>query len=355
MDKRKKTSILRFVYIGLTIIVIVLIGIFTVDVIEMEAAFNALNLRWMFACFGCLLLYWLTDAVLLNDITSYMYKRESFWHSLKVGILGLYYGALTPFATGGQPMQVVYMRRSRMPVGTATCIVGVKFVVYELSLCALFIAAMVLYGPELYNQPNAMFWFAMLGFTVNASAVFFIIMTLVNKKLVSRIGNALIRFLSKIRIIRRSEKALHSFEHTIDDYHSAAEYIAHHKLRAIGSFFISVVNLLFFFAIPYFIYMAFGAPGGKAVQDIIALQSFLYIAISFVPTPGSAGAAEFGFNAVFYEMFGGGAVFAPMLIWRFLTYYLMLIVGSFVVVFDEVIAMRRAGRKTKAETEDEST
>ncbi|MBT3318213.1 MAG: flippase-like domain-containing protein [Clostridia bacterium] len=353
MKSKKKTSILRFVYIGATILVIVLIGIFTVDVEEMEAAFTVLNLRWMFACVGCLFLYWLTDAVLLNDITSYMYKRESFWHSLKVGIVGLYYGALTPFATGGQPMQVVYMRRNRMPVGTATCIVGVKFVVYELSLCALFITAMVLYGPELYAQPGAMFWFAILGFVVNASAVFFIIMTLVNKTLVSRIGNALIRFFSKIKIIRKPEKAQHNFEHTINDYHSAAEYIAHHKLRAIGSFFISVVNLLFFFAVPYFIYMAFGAPGGKAVQDIIALQAFLYIAISFVPTPGSAVAAEGGFHAIFSAIFGAGAVFAPMLIWRFLTYYLMLIVGSIVVVFDEVFAIRRAGKDVEEETESE--
>jgi len=42
-----------------------------------------------------------------------------------------------------------------------------------------------------------------------------------------------------------------------------------------------------------------------------------------------------------------------MLIWRFLTYYLMLIVGSFVVVFDEVFALRRAGKKAAVETEDE--
>jgi uncharacterized protein (TIRG00374 family) len=344
MEKKKRTSILRFVYIGATILVIALIGFFTVDVAEMEAAFSKLNLRWMFACAGCLVLYWLTDAILLNDIVSYMYKRESFWHSLKVGIIGLYYGALTPFATGGQPMQVVYMRRSKMPVGTATCIVGVKFVVYELSLCALFIAAIVLYGPQLYREYGGMFWFALLGFAVNASAVFFIIMTLINKNLVTRMGNSLIRFFSKVKIIRKPEKAQHSFEHTINDYHLAAEYIAHHKLRAIGSFFISVVNLLFFFAIPYFIYIAFGMPGNNAIQNIIALQAFLYIAISFVPTPGSAFAAEGGFHAVFSAIFGAGAVFAPMLIWRFLTYYLMLIVGSIVVVFDEVLAMRRAAK-----------
>ncbi len=351
MKKKKKTAIIRFAYIGLTVLAIALIGLLTVNVDEMKSAFEMLNLKWLFACFGCLFLYWLTDAILLNDITSYMYKRESYFHSLKVGIIGLYYGALTPFATGGQPMQVVYMRRRRMPVGTATCIVGVKFVVYELSLCTLFIAAMIVYGSTFYSEYNRnyMFWFSLLGFMVNASAVFFIILTLVNKNLVVRIGNAVINFFVKLKIIRKQQKALNTFEKTIEDYHAAAEYIAKYKLRAVGSFFISVINLIFFFAIPYFIYSAFGSPGDKHIEDIIALQAFLYIAISFVPTPGTAGAAETGFHAIFAALFGAGAVFAPMLIWRFLTYYLILIVGSIVVVLDEVFTMRHGSKRAPTE------
>lgn len=345
MKKKKRTTLLRFVYIGATIIAIVLIGLYTVDVQEMMDIFKNISIPWAFACVGCLLMFWLTDGILMHDITSYMYKTQPFMHSFKVGIIGLYYGALTPFATGGQPMQVVYMRRRDVPVGTATCVVGVKFVVYELSLCALFIAAMAIYGPVFYHDYHAMFWFSVLGFAVNAAAVFFIIMTLVNKRLVLRVGGALIRFCSKIKIIRKKEKVLESYEKTIEDYHEAAEYIAHHKLRAIGSFFISVINLVFFFAIPYFIYITFGSPGGKAFLDIIALQAFLYIAISFVPTPGTAGAAETGFNAIFAAIFGSGAVFAPMLFWRLLTYYLILIVGSLVVVFDELLQMRRLKRR----------
>ncbi len=77
-------------------------------------------------------------------------------------------------------------------------------------------------------------------------------------------------------------------------------------------------------------------------MDILALQAFLYIAISFVPTPGTVGAAEGGFHVIFAARFGAGAVFAPMLIWRFLTYYLMLIVGSVLVILDELNTFRRS-------------
>lgn len=340
MDKKKRTSFFRFIYIGLTILIIVLIGLFTVDVREMAKAFSQLNVKWLLACIACLMLYWLTDGILLHDITSYMYKREPLLHSLKVGILGLYYGALTPFATGGQPMQVVYMRRREMPVGTATCIVSVKFVVYELSLCAFYVVAMLLRGADFYYNYNAVFWFTTLGFAINLAAVIFILLTIINKKLVLKIGGGLISLLSKIKIVRKKEKVLDNLDKSIEDYHSAAAYISHHKLRTIGSFFISVINLAFFFAVPYFIYRAFGFAESTLIE-IITMQAFLYLAISFVPTPGGAGAAEGGFHFFFSTIFKSIPVFAPMLIWRFLTYYLMLIVGSILVVFDEVCAMRR--------------
>ena len=346
MDKKKRTSVVRTIYIGVTILAIILIGVFTVDIQEMADAFAQLNLFWLLACVGCLLFYWLTDAVLLGDITSYMYKRESFGHSLKVGIIGLYYGALTPFATGGQPMQVVYMRRRDMPVGTATCIVSIKFVVYELSLCALYTVAIIMRGAYFYHNHNEAFWFTTIGFIINLLAVVFIILTLIKRQWVQKAGNSLVRFFGRIRLIRKPDKTCENLAKTIEDYHEAAEYLAHNRLRAIGSFFISLINLGFFFAISYFIYRAFGFSEHSLVE-IMTMQAFLYLAISFFPTPGGAGAAEGGFHFFFGTIFDQIPVFVPMLIWRFLSYYLILIVGSILVVLDEVCIMRRISREAE--------
>jgi len=344
MKKKKRTSFLRLIYIGATILAIVLIGIFDPSIKEMVVAFEHLSLRWLYVCIACLLLYWLTDGLLLHDITSYMYKREPLRNSIKVGMIGLYYGALTPFATGGQPMQVIYMRRSNIPVGTSTCIVCIKFVVYELSLCTFYVVAMLVRGSYFYFNHNQVFWLTTLGFIVNLLAVFFIILTIRNKKLVLRIGCFLIRFLNKVKIIKQKEHAVSSFEKTIDDYHTAAAYISKYKLRAIGSYIISAINLAFFFAIPYFIYLAFGHTLYSLI-DLITMQAFLYLAVSFFPTPGGAGAAEGGFYLFFSAFFINIPVYIAMLIWRFLTYYLMLIVGSLLVVLDEIFSIRRTRKE----------
>jgi uncharacterized protein (TIRG00374 family) len=163
-----------------------------------------------------------------------------------------------------------------------------------------------------------------------------------------KIGNGSINLLNKIKIVKNKEKALESFEKTIDDYHTAAAYLSKYKLRALGSYFISTINLAFFFVIPYFIYRAFeGMMLG--LFDILTLQAFLYIAVSFFPTPGSAGAAEGGFYLFFSTIFINVPVYIAMLVWRFLTYYLLLIVGSILVVFEEVFSLRRHRKKAGLE------
>jgi len=340
MKNKKRTLFFRLTYISLTILVIVLMGVLDPSIKDLPVALKRFNIWWLYACVGSLLMYWLTDALVLHDITAYMYKKEPLLHSLKVGIIGLYYGALTPFATGGQPMQVVYMHKNKIPVGISTCIVSIKFIIYELSLCSFYVIAMILRGGYFYNNKNQMFWLTTFGFILNLFIMFIIIFTIVNKKLVLNMGGGIINLLKKVKIVKNKEKALESFEKTIDDYHTATAYLSRYKLRALGSYFISTLNLAFFFTIPYFIYRAFGG-AMFGLFDIITLQAFLYLAVSFFPTPGSAGAAEGGFYLFFSTIFINVPVYLAMLVWRFLTYYLLLMVGSILIVFEEILSLQR--------------
>lgn len=348
MKSKKPKHLFSIIYMGVTIVAIALVILLGgTNLEDIAQALKDFNIWWLIACIGSLLLYWLMDGLLLHDITQYMYKAQPLTQSIKIGLIGLYYCALTPSSTGGQPMQVIYMRRNNIPVGTATCIVCIKFVVYELSLCALYIAGMAVRGAYYYVHSNEAFWLAVLGFVINLVAVSFIILTIVNKKLVLSIGKWLLRLLGRMKIIKRVEAKLESFETTIEDYHTAASYISKYKLRALGSFFISVLNLCLLFVIPYLIYLSFGYTQYN-IFDIFVIESFLFLAVSFFPLPGAAGASEGGF-LLFFGQFFGAATAVAMLIWRFLTYYVILIVGSLIVVFDEVFALRRKRRNAKEE------
>ena len=49
---------------------------------------------------------------------------------------------------------------------------------------------------------------------------------------------------------------------------------------------------------------------------------------SFVPMPGGTGGLEYGFLAFYGNFLTGSALTALMLLWRFITYYLGMILGA---------------------------
>lgn len=342
-NKTKKSTIFRYLYIGLTIVVIVLIGVLDPNFEGMIESLESLNPIWFAISFGALLMYWLTDGLLIQHISSYMYGRYSVKKSIKIGLIGLYYGALTPSATGGQPMQVIYMRRDGIGTGTATGIIGVKLIVYQVSLCAISLFVFIFSGSRYYLEHNEVFWFTVIGFLVNVALIVIISLSLFNRTFIDKCGFGIIKLLAKMKILKTPEKiesSKNTFTNTMNEFHESMSYIMKHKFKVFFSFLISVLNLLFLFAIPYCVYRAMGFCE-HTILSMLSLQSFLYLAVSFIPTPGTSGASEGGFYLFYGNIFPEENLFAAMLLWRFLTYYAILFVGSGIVLVEEIRISKR--------------
>lgn len=353
MKKQTRTNIIRFSYIGATIVVLILIASFNEDFDSIPAVLSQLNAFWLLITVACLMCYWLTDGWLLGDITSYMSpsQRLSYAKSLKIGLIGLYYGALTPSSTGGQPAQVIYMNREKIPVGVGTCIVLVKFIAYSLTVIAYYLISMAFMGDYYYQNYIGIYWFSLLGFIINALAIALVVLSIVKKDWMIKAANGIIAFLHRIKIMKQPEKAQENIAKTIEEYSAAGKYITQHKRRSVGSFFISMANIGFLFAITYCIYRAFGLDD-STFMTLMMLQSLLYTAVAYFPLPGAAGASESGFYVIFSTFFSKGLVVAAMILWRIMTYYIILAVGSLIVVFDELAIMRRQKKAAAQLTEE---
>ena len=59
-------------------------------------------------------------------------------------------------------------------------------------------------------------------------------------------------------------------------------------------------------------------------------------AISFIPIPGGAVAAELSFKSIYSSYFTSGALFWAILIWRVIVYYAYIIQGFVFIVLDYI-------------------
>ena len=72
------------------------------------------------------------------------------------------------------------------------------------------------------------------------------------------------------------------------------------------------------------------------------MQTLLQAAVCFMPLPGASGAQEVGFSVLFDTYFANGDVlYTAVLVWRFFTYYIIVILGALLVVADQLFLKRR--------------
>ena len=103
------------------------------------------------------------------------------------------------------------------------------------------------------------------------------------------------------------------------------------KAMVVKMFLTAVIQSLVYYSITYMVYRAFGNHGITFFQ-IIPVQAFLLLIMTFVPTPGSGLGAEGGFYLLFNSIFQVGTINMSILFWRLYTFYLPIIVGALFLI-----------------------
>ena len=134
-DKKK-----QWLSIGLLTLGAAALAIFaaaTLDAGDVRASLEALMPGWTAAIVGCMLLYYLCDALKYRLITRAFGCAQPLGDSIDVSMIGFFYSAVTPAAAGGQPFQVLHMHRRGIPTGTATSVICTVYSLWNIALVTL--------------------------------------------------------------------------------------------------------------------------------------------------------------------------------------------------------------------------
>lgn len=346
--KSKLKLLWQIAYILITFAIIYFLGFADPNFRNIGDHFSEFKLNWLLLAAGGILLFWFLQALVLRACGSLVGTKLPFRKDLKITVIGEYYCAITPFSSGGQPMQMGYYKRYGVNFAKSTSILAIRMAGFMASICLISLAAVILRGNELFATRPAIVWLTILGFLINLSSVVFLLFLLINKKLVERIGYFVIRLLIKLRIFKKKKEELHAkFSKGVIDFSEAGQYIKQNIGKTLGVLLLSLASTVAFFSIAYCVYRAMGL----AQYDyftLFAMQTILYMSVSFVPTPGAIGASEGGFYLFFAGIFPSELLYMAMILWRLFTYYVNLLVGAVLIVIDEVGSMLRAKRE-KAE------
>jgi len=246
---------------------------------------------------------------------------------LQINFIILFFHGITPFAGGGQPMEVYYLHNENIRVTKATNITLQNFIIYQISFVFISILALLynLYF-DMFPSDHLIKKLVILGFTINILVLIFTFILSFGRKISTFLCDKLIRVGVDMKFIKDEKKTREKINDYLDGFYNNAMELSKHKKMVIKMLLIDLLAIIVLYSMPYFIALGFGI--NLNIIKVVVTTAYVMTIGSFVPVPGGTGGIEYGFVFFFSYLIRGTVVNAIMLIWRFVSYYLGMIFGA---------------------------
>ncbi len=351
MSKAARSNLLNGGIIVITLAAVLFFSARGGDIGDAWTAMRSADLFWILAAVGSWCVFMTFEAMGLHVFFRQQKVKIKFRLSLLVALIGSFYSAVTPAATGGQPMQVLALKKRGIPAGTSSSGLAVKFFTFQTALLSLGGLLWILNPSIVWACIDRAKWIVIAGFVINGLTVAVVILLAINKNIVRGIIAFIIKAGKALHLVKNAENLSVRAEGAIGDFHASVDYLTHHPIRLFHLYLISCLQVLGLMSIAYCIYRALGL-NQYTYWDVLTLQFLLFIAASFTPLPGASGAQEGGFYIFFQHVFPADKLVGALLLWRFFTYYFTMIIGMCAVVIDSAWSMRHAAGDKNAREGD---
>jgi len=253
---------------------------------------------------------------------------------IKIGIFtgiyviltGNFMAAITPFQTGGFPVQIYILNKKGLNIGKGSLVLFLRGIFYGIFVVLLFPALIPIYRAESTgNIFHFLFKYSLIIYTVVIAGAISIILK----------PHLIKRAIFKILYRRRKRtKALYIarylFKELDDMIHSLFVFIRYKGWYALLTFIFNGIAYTAFYLIAPVILIGLGL--SPPILKTMLLQIFLILFTFFFPTPGATGAIEGGFFALFYNICPKYLLGVYTIIWRFFTFYFSAVCGGIIAL-----------------------
>ena len=352
MEKRRKKAGLYIFYGALTVFLTSLILSFQ-DIGEIFGVLSEADPVYVLCAFAVLFLYAALYPLTVCILVRANGYNTSFGRSYAIGMTEHFFNGITPFATGGQPFQVYAFSKAGVRPADSTGVLLMNFIIHMV-VTNLFAACSLFYYGR-FATTSAMHIIAITGFSINFLVLAFMISLALSRRMRDLLS-ASARALCRIKLIGKLlSPRLPALDAYFDQVQNAFKTLLGKKRAFFSCFAIRALTMAVYYSLTFFILRALHVDvGPEQLFFVICGTSFAITMVVFVPTPGSSGGIEFAFEKIFSSMSSGasGALsYGGMLMWRLMSYYLLMAVSLAFYIRLEA-AFSRESRRREAQSDD---
>lgn len=253
--------------------------------------------------------------------------------------IGFFFSAITPSSTGGQPMEVYYLRKKGIPVSITSVALLVMAIAYKLVLVLLGLGLMIFGQGFLRTHLGSMTFLFYVGMLLTGGWTVFLLLMVFRPGMARGILIWGMSMLEQLHIMKRRAAHQASLEVAMDMYGDAAEHLKNHPRVMAEVLGVMLLRRAALLTVTWFVYRALGL-SGASWTSIVLLQATISICADMLPVPGGMGVSEGLFLKVFAASFGALAL-PGMVLSRGIGHYAQLILCALVALLALFLAERR--------------
>lgn len=302
---------------------------------------DSFNLFWVIIALVVFDLNILIDTIVTLVFVRSQFKSFRFLDALKVAFVGVFFGAITPSNTGGQPMQLFLMSKMNISVGFGSACMTQKFIIYQI-VNAVFSVFAVIFRFDYFSDAFTNIWstlFIIAGFSVQMLVTGLFLVISFSKGLTGKLILLIYAIMKKLKFVKNPRRKIAKLHSEVLKFHEANSMLIKNPKLLVTTYLLVALQMIAILSVPYFIYLSFGMPEIAVANnmpvanfiDFICIQSFVLFTSNLVPLPGASGGAELAFTMYFGQFFviaNINKIKPAILLWRLVTYYGSIVISA---------------------------
>lgn len=282
------------------------------------------QINWWYIAIGVIALVavWFAKAYRMYTISRGMGIGISLIHFYKIYMATCFISHVTPFSSGGTPLQVYLITKKGVSVGKASAITVVDLGLNTIMFVLLGFVAVALntgmldVGMMAVNQSKWWLWLIILGLMI------FLLYKLVRSSWFLKIPGVM-----KIKSFLMQSGWLKNLYYEVTLFKEGWNLlIKENPVSIVWALAATVVYWVFYLMLAPIVVWALGRKA--SFFGIMGWQLFFNFAQLLIPTPGGSGGSELLLSYFFKNITGAGLVGVFVLFWKMYTFFSTLVIGG---------------------------
>lgn len=328
MNKNTKSIIKNFILFMLLICLTLWIILKDQSITEILKVFENIKIQYVMIGILFMLLYLFLEGINIRRTLKTLNKPITIWSSFKYSLIGFFFSAITPAASGGQPMQIYYMNKDKISVAHSTLALLINLTCMQIVTISMGIFSMIV-NHKIMNKTLIIFF--IIGILLNASALSLLLISIFSKRLsrwLVKIVIKIMKLLKTKRFKRKTKKILIELK----KYQSSAGYIKSNKELIFKNIITAAIQFTIYYSISYWVYLSLGFTKCN-IFEITTMQSLLFAIVSGIPSPGAVGVSEGAFIEIYRNVYPNVAIKSATLLQRSISFYLFVVLSGILIMF----------------------